>query len=52
MELFNSYFCYVLRHLNLNSLNDMFEEIEFNQFQYLKVINQKYKEHLRKKYEN
>ena len=51
-NLLNSFFCYILRHVNLSSLNELFEEVEFNQFQHLKVINKKYKEHLKKKYEN
>ena len=51
-ELFDNFFCYVLRHVKINHLNDLFEEVEFNQFKYLKVINKKYKEHLKKKYES
>ena len=51
-SLLNSFFCYILRHVNLNSLNELFEQVEFNQFQHLKVINKKYKEYLKNKYEN
>ena len=51
-SLLNSFFCYILRHVNLNSLNELFEQVEFNQFQYLKVINKKYKENLKNKYES
>ena len=51
-KLFNGYICYILRHVNLVSLESMFQQIEVNQFQYLKVINKKYKEYLKEKYEN
>ena len=51
-ELFDNFFCYVLRHVKVNCLNDLFEEVEINQFKHLKVINKKYKEHLKNKYES
>ena len=51
-KLFNSYICYILRHVNLVALESMFQQIDVNQFKYLKVINKKYKEYLKEKYEN
>ena len=42
---------YILHSINLVDLNNLFEEIEFDQFKYLKVINKKYKEELIKKFE-
>ena len=42
---------YILHNINLVDLNNLFEEIEFDQFKFLKVINKKYKEALIKKYE-
>ena len=51
-KLFNSYICYILRHVNLVAVESMFQQIEVNQFKYLKVINKKYKEYLKEKYEN
>ena len=48
-HLFNSFLCYILRHVNLKSLNEFFEEVEINQFKYLKVVNKMYKEYLKKK---
>ena len=51
-KLFNSYICYILRHVNLVAVESIFQQIEINQFKYLKVINKKYKEYLKKKYEN
>ena len=51
-ELFNSYLCYILRHVNLIAIESMFQQVEVNQFKYLKVINKKYKEYLKEKYES
>ena len=51
-KLFNSYICYILRRVNLVALESMFQQIEINQFKYLKVINKKYKDYLKEKYEN
>ena len=51
-KLFNSYLCYLLRLVNFNSLNSLFMQIDVNQFKYLKVINKKYKDYLKNKYEN
>ena len=51
-NLFDNFLCYVLRHVRLNYLNDLFEDISKNQFKYLRVINQKYKDKLKKKYES
>ena len=51
-NLFNSFLCYILRRVNLKSLNEFFEELEIRQFKHLRVINKKYKEYLRKKYES
>ena len=42
---------YILHNINLVDLNNLFEEIEFDQFKFLKVINKKYKEELIKRYE-
>ena len=43
---------YILHSIRLLDLNNLFEEIEFDQFKFLKVINRKYKEELRRKYES
>ena len=51
-ELFNNFICYILRHVNLKCLNDLFEGVEINQFKNFKVINKKYKEYLKNKYES
>ena len=46
-------FCiYVMNSMKFSNLNKLFEEIEFNQFKFLKVINKKYKEELIRKYED
>ena len=42
---------YILHSINFADLNNLFEEIEFDQFKLLKVINKKYKEELIKRYE-
>ena len=42
---------YVLRSIRLVDLNNLFDEIEFDQFKFLKVINNKYKEELIRRYE-
>ena len=42
---------YIVHNINLVDLNNLFEEIEFDQFKFLKVINKKYKEELIKRYE-
>ena len=49
---FNNFMSYILRNVNLNNLNNLFEDIEKEQFKYLKVINKKYKQKLKKKYES
>ena len=46
------FFLYILNNIRLDDLNNLFEEIEFDQFKFLKVINKKYKEELRRKYES
>ena len=51
-ELFDNFFFWILRSVKINRLNDLFAEVEVSQFKYLKVINKKYKEYLKKKYEN
>ena len=42
---------YVLKNIRLADLNNLFDEIEFDQFKFLKVINDKYKEELIRRYE-
>ena len=51
-KLFDSYLNYILRNLNLDGLKNIFDEVDINQFPYLKVINRKYKEYLKLKYES
>ena len=51
-KLFDSYLNYILRHVDLNAFKNIFDEIDINQFPYFKVINRKYKEYLKIKYEN
>ena len=41
---------YVLYDINCIELQNLFEEVDFEQFHFLKVINKKYKEELNKKY--
>ena len=43
---------YVMNSMKFSNLNKLFEEIEFNQFKFLKVINKNYKEELIRKYED
>ena len=43
---------YTLYNINFTELNNLFEEIEYDQFEFLKVINKKYKEELFKTYED
>ena len=43
---------YVINSMKFSELEKLFEEIEFAQFKFLKVINKKYKEELIKKYED
>ena len=43
---------YILHSIKLVDLNNLFEEIEFDQFKFLKVVNKKYKEELKRKYES
>ena len=43
---------YTLYNINFTELNNLFEEIEYDQFEFLKVINKKYKEELFKRYED
>ena len=50
-KLFDSYLNYILRHCDLNALKNIFDQVDINQFPYFKVINRKYKEYLKKKYE-
>ena len=42
---------FVINNINFFELEKLFDEIDFGQFQFLKVINKKYKEQLIKKYE-
>ena len=51
-KLFDSYLRYILRYVDLNAFKNIFEEVDINQFPYFKVINRKYKEYLKIKYEN
>ena len=51
-KLFDSYLNYILRHLDLDGFKNIFDEVDINQFPYLKVINRKYKEYLKLKYES
>ena len=43
---------YILHSKRLIDLNNLFEEIEFDQFKFLKFINKKYKEELNRRYES
>ena len=43
---------YVMNSMKFSELEKLFDEIEFAQFKFLKVINNKYKEELIKKYED
>ena len=43
---------YILYNINLTELHNLFEEINFDQFKFLKVINNKYKKELYEKYED
>ena len=43
---------YVINSVKFSELKKLFEEIEFGQFEFLKVINKKYKEELIRKYED
>ena len=47
----NNFLSYILSNIRLNKFIDLFDEIEKDQFEYLRVINKKYKEKLKKKYE-
>ena len=51
-KLFDSYLNYILRHVDLDAFKNIFDEIDINQFPYFKVINRKYKEYLKLKYES
>ena len=51
-KLFDCYLDYILNHIDLDAFKNIFDEIDINQFQYFKVINRKYKEYLKIKYEN
>ena len=42
----------VINNIKFSDLNELFEEIEYGQFKFLKVINKKYKEELIRKYED
>ena len=43
---------YILHSIRLIDLNNLFEEMEFDQFKFLKVINKKCKEELNRRYES
>ena len=43
---------YVINNIKFSNLNELFEEIDYGQFKFLKVINKKYKEELNRKYED
>ena len=51
-KLFDSYLNYILRHVDLNAFKNIFDEADINQFPYFKVVNRKYKEYLKLKYES
>ena len=51
-KLFDSYLNYILRHVDLNAFKNIFDEVDINQFPYFKVVNRKYKEYLKLKYES
>ena len=46
----NKFSIFVIKNIKLNVLNNIFEEIEFDQFKFLKVINKKYKKELIERY--
>ena len=46
----NKFSIFVIKSIKLNALNNIFEEIEFDQFKFLKVINKKYKKELIERY--
>ena len=52
MNCFNNFLSYILTSVKLNNLNILFEEIDKDKFKYLKVINKKYKQKLKEKYES
>ena len=43
---------YFIRNINLDEFKNLFDKIDFDKFEYLKVINNKYKEELKEKYED
>ena len=43
---------YTLYNINFIELNNLFEEVEYDQFKFLKVINKKYKKELFDRYED
>ena len=51
-KLFDCYLNYILKHVDLDAFKNIFDEIDINQFPYFKVINRKYKEYLKIKYES
>ena len=51
-KLFDSYLNYILRHVDLDAFKNIFDEVDINQFPFFKVINRKYKEYLKIKYES
>ena len=51
-KLFDCYLNYILNHVDLDAFKNIFDEIDINQFPYFKVINRKYKEYLKLKYES
>ena len=48
-KLFDCYLNYILKHIDLDAFKNIFDEIDINQFPYLRVINRKYKEYLKNK---
>ena len=51
-KLFDSYLNYILKHIDLDAFKNIFDEVDIDQFPYFKVINRKYKENLKLKYES
>ena len=49
---FDNFLSYSIEYLNFESLKELFESVEPNYFQHIKVINKKYKDYLKRKYEN
>ena len=51
INFFEKFVSYIRSNVRIEYLNNLFEEIEFDQYKFLKVINKKYKEELIKRYE-